>query len=373
MDRGHLNSYLTLDDFSVREAVASDPEGFLAALDTPAVIDEVQLEPKLFRAIKSSVDRDRTPGRFLLTGSADLSVMPKAAEALVGRMETLTLWPLSQGEIRGTRELFVDALFDPAWSWRSPPQVSRDSLARIVCAGGYPEPLQRDHDDREPWHRAYVDLVVRRDIAERSDIAGLASIPRLLALLSARTMTLANTSEIGRSMELPATTLRRYVSLLEAAMLVRMIPAWSRNVARRMVKSPKIAVVDTGLASTVAGFTRASLTGDPTQFGRLTETFVANEVQKQLGWSRTSCRLMHARTVAGREIDIVLEASDGRVAGIEVKVGRSAGAADFAGLKALREATRDRFTCGVVLHSGESVVPFASNLFALPVATLWDV
>ncbi len=371
VDDGVMRAYLTLDDFATLEAASSDPEGFVSGLSSPTVIDEVQLEPRLFRAIKAAVDRDRSPGRFLLTGSADLTVMPHASEALVGRLEVLTLWPLSMGERSGDQDGFVDAAFTSTDGWQPDDGFNRAELIHSICIGGFPEAVDRDARDRTPWHRSYVDLVIRRDVAERTDIAGLASMPRLFALLSARTTTLVSMAEIGRSMGIPATTLRRYVALLEAAMLIRPIPAFSGDLAKRMVKSPKLAVIDTGLAAALGGLDPVGIAADPIQLGRLAETFVVNEIQKQLGWSEVSARIMHTRTVAGREIDAVLQSNDGRVVGIEVKAGASVGANDFAGLRALRSAVGDRFVQGLVLNTGGSVVPFGDRLFAAPVSVLW--
>ena len=367
-----ISRYVTLDDLSTLDAALSDPEGFVAAFKTPVVIDEVQLAPPLFRAIKAEVDRDRRPGRFLLTGSADLSVLPSAADALVGRMEVLTLWPLTQGEILGRSEGFIDALFSAQHDWAVTEGVDRSLLASAICRGGFPEPVTRALEDREPWFRSYVDLVVRRDLSERVDVGGMASVPRLLALLAARTTTLVSLAEVARSLEMPASTVRRYVALLEAAMLVRTIPAFAGDVARRMVKSPKVALVDTGLAAAITGLDEARLLDDPTQFGRLAETFVLNEVERQAGWSVTKVRMMHMRTAAGREVDIVLETWDGRIAGIEVKVGATVGARDFAGLRSLRESVGERFVQGVVVHSGERATPFGPDLWALPASALWE-
>lgn len=373
VDQGVLDRYSTLDDLSTLDAARSDPAGFVSGIDGPVVIDEVQLEPRLFRAIKAEVDRDRRPGRFLLTGSADLSVLPAASDALVGRMETLTLWPLTQGEIRGVRDGFLDRVLDPGERWSRPGDIRLDraGLARAICAGGYPEPLLREPADREPWYRSYIELVVRRDVAERTDIAGLAALPRLLSLLASRTATLVNLAEVARALEMPATTVRRYVAILEAAMLVRMLPAFAGDLARRVVRSPKAVVIDTGLAATLAGYDEVRLQSDPIQFGRLTETFVVNELERQRGWAATRTRLMHARTAAGREVDVVIESADGRVSGVEVKTSRTVAASDFAGLKTLREAVGPRFVHGVVVHTGPEAIPFGPGLWALPIDRVW--
>lgn len=368
---GILTSYRTLDDLATLDAARSDPEGFLGASEAPIVIDEVQLEPRLFRAVKASVDRDRRPGRFLLTGSADLMVLPDASDALVGRMEVCTLWPLTRAEIEMAPGRFVDAVFAGPRRWIEGGTLSREALAQAVCEGGFPEPIQRPPTDREAWFRSYVETVVRRDIRERADIEHLAAMPKLLALMASRTMTLVSLSEVARAAELPASTVRRYVHLLEAAMLVRLVPAFAGDLAKRVVKSPRVALVDTGLAAALSRVDADRLVDDPVQMGRLAETIAVNEIQSQIGWNDTPARVMHARTSAGREVDIVLETPDGRIVGVEVKAGRTITSGDFAGLRALKAATGKRFVQGVALHTGHGSTPFANDLWSVPFDALW--
>ncbi len=381
VDAGIMSRYYSLDNLATLDAARRDPEGFVAASAEPTVVDEAQLEPRLFRAVKAAVDRDRRPGRFLLTGSADLMVLPQAADALVGRMEVRTLGPLSQGEMNGAPDGFLDMLLAEEASWpdggragrgANGGRFDRDTLASAICQGGFPEPVQRpEGPDRAAWYESYVTTVIMRDIRERADVEHLSAMPRLVAMLAARAMTLLNLAEVSRSIGLPAATVRRYFALLEASMLVRLVPAFAGDLARRVVKSPKPAMVDTGLAAGVLGLDADRLAADPVQMGRLAENFAFNEVERQAGWSGVRPRLMHARTAAGREVDIVVEAPDGRVAGIEVKAARTVGSRDLAGLVALREAVGDRFVRGVVLHTGDTAVPFAPDLWAVPFDALW--
>ncbi len=364
--------FLTFDDGATLAAAQSDPAGFVAALDGPVVLDEIQRAPELLSAIKRAVDRNRRPGRFLLTGSANVLTLPRASESLAGRMEVLTLWPLSQGEIEGTRERFVDVLFA-----RGPLRVrsageSREALLDRALRGGYPELLGRKEPARRrAWFGSYVTTILQRDVRDIAQIEGLSELPRLLAFLAARSATLQNVAEVSRCTGLPQTTLTRYLALLENIFLVRRTPAWAGSRARRLIKTPRVVLTDTGLLAHLAGLTSGRLAEEPTAAGPLLETFVAGEIQKQLGWCEVDAGLFHFRTAAGREVDLVLEAGDGRVVGIEVKAAASIAAGDFRGLEALREVTGKRFHRGVLLYAGREVLPFGTEMWALPMPALW--
>ncbi|MBI4700192.1 MAG: ATP-binding protein [Deltaproteobacteria bacterium] len=365
---------LSLDDAATLAAASADPAGFVAALDGAVVLDEIQKAPALLPAIKLAVDRRLEPGRFLLTGSADVLALPRVSESLAGRMEVLTLWPFSQGELAGRREGFIDALFAAAKPDLGATGEARADLVERALRGGFPEAVARgDLERRRAWFRSYVTTMLDRDVRHLANIEGLTDLPRLLTLLAARSASLLNVAELSRSMGLPHTTLTRYLALLERAFLVRRVPAWAGSRARRVVKMPRVWFPDTGLLGHLAGLTSARLADDPTAVGPLVETFVASELAKQLGWSRTRAEILHFRTHAGREVDIVLEADDGRLAGIEVKAAATVGAADFKGLGALREAAGKRFHRGVVLYAGREALPFAADLWALPVNAIWQL
>ncbi len=372
LSRGpHRARYLSLDDIAVLAAAKNDPEGFLAGLDGPIVIDEVQRAPELFIPLKAAVDRERRPGRFLLTGSANALVLPKLAQALTGRMEILTLWPLSQGEIEATREGFIDALFRDGAAFDAGKPLSRTEIWDRVVLGGYPEPLGRPQPERRAaWVNSYLTTIVERDIRDLAAIEGLTQLPRLLHLLAARGAGLMNYAELSRSMGLPQSTLKRYLALLEAAFLLQRLPPWSGNLGKRLVKTPKIFLNDTGLAANLLALDTARLEENVPMAGPLLETFVMAELTKQAGWSRVKPRLYHFRTETGAEVDFVMEDARGRVVGVEVKAG-SAGTGDFKGLKVLEEALGKKFLRGVVLYLGREAVPFAKNMHALPISALW--
>lgn len=372
--RGPQARYVTLDDSGILAAARSDPAGFLAGFDGPVVIDEVQRSPELFPAIKIAVDRDRRPGRFLLTGSANILLLPRLSESLAGRMEILTLWPLSQGEIDGTADEFVDRVFASAARPLAAEPISRADLARRVLRGGYPEVIGRAAADRRrAWFGSYVTTILQRDVRDLANIEGLTALPRLLSLLAARSMALLNFSELSRSSAIPQSTLKRYLILLETSYLVAPLRPWSHHLGKRFVKSPKLVLSDTGLAAHLIGADEARLAADPGLVGPLLESFAVTEVRKQLGWSRTRADAFHYRTHAGEEVDILLEAADGRVVGVDVKAAATVGGDDFRGLRALEATAGPRFHRGIVLYTGRESIPFSPRLQALPISALWAV
>lgn len=369
-ERQHPARYLTLDDAAVLAAASADPVGFVAALAGPAVLDEAQRVPDLLLAIKAGVDRDRTPGRFLLTGSANVLLVPKLADALVGRMEVLTLWPLSQGELAGREERFLDTLFAGA-SIKTRIATTRAELIAKIVRGGYPEVQPRAPARRDAWYGAYVTTILQREVRDLSRVEDLALLPRLLRLLAGQSAMPLNISSLSRASAIPYTTLRRYLALLETTFLIRTVPSWSANVRQRLVKAPKIVLVDTGLASHLLGADQERLSRDGELLGSMLETFVLMELLKQAGWNETGVELFHFRRHAGREVDMVLEDRRGRVIGIEVKAAATVSGADFAGLKELQAIAKKRFLRGVLLYTGRETVPFGDVLEAVPIAGLW--
>ena len=369
----HPAPYYSLDAAAVLAAAEGDAEGFVAGLEGPVVIDEVQRAPGLALAIKSAVDKDRTPGRFLLTGSANVMALPRVADALAGRVELHTLWPFSQGELEGNRLSFADRAFAGKGGERgSRKDIKETELLERVLIGGYPEAQSRKKADRRgAWFESYITTILQRDVRDISNIENLAEVPNLLALLASRACSLVNYADIARSLTMPQSTLKRYMAILEATFLVRLLPAWSSNLGKRLIKSPKLLLSDTGLLAHVLGLDRARTERDRTLFGHVLENFVAMELVKQLTWSKTRFQLFHFRMTAGQEVDLLLEDRSGGLIGIEVKAGANVEGKDFLGLRLLAELTGKRFRHGFVLHTGASVVPFGKNLHALPIQYLW--
>jgi predicted AAA+ superfamily ATPase len=368
----HPAQYLSLDTAAVMAAAASDPEGFVATLDRPVVIDEVQRVPALALAIKSAVDRNRQPGQFLLTGSASVMTLPRLSESLAGRIELHTLWPFSQGEMAGRRETFVDRVFANRITTPDVEPLTEKELLRRIVAGGFPEVQTRAKEERRrAWFDSYLTTILQRDVRDLANIDRLSDMPRLLTLLAARVGQLVNYADLARTLGVPQSTLKRYMALFETTFLMRFLPAWFGNIGKRLAKSPKLLLVDTGLLAHALDVDAKRLRSDRTLLGHAVENFVAMELTKQLGWSTKHCQLFHFRTAHGQEVDLVLEDSSGQLVGIEVKCTTALDKHDFRGLEALAAIAGSRFVRGVVLYPGEVVVPFGESLRALPIAQLW--
>lgn len=368
----HPARYITLDDAATLATARADPTRFIRGFTEPVVLDEVQRAPELFLAIKASVDRDRRPGRFLLTGSANVLLLPRLSDTLAGRIEVLTIWPLSQGEIEGVREGFVDAVFQETLPSLPAETDLWPRLIERIFRGGFPEAVTEDDPGRrDAWFGSYITTILQRDVREVSNIEALTAMPRLLALLAARSGSLLNVSELSRSAGMPLTTLKRYLALLQIAFLVQTVPPWSANLGKRLVKAPKALLTDTGLVVYLLGISGDRLDVNGTLAGPLLESFVAMELRKQITWSKTRPAMFHFRTSTGHEVDFVLETRGGRLVGIEVKATASLGANDLKPLRLFAEATGRRFHRGVLLYTGSEALAFGPNLHALPVSALW--
>jgi predicted AAA+ superfamily ATPase len=372
-----FSKHITLDDFEVLAAVKKDPTGFIKEYEesgTSLIIDEVQRAPELFLAIKASVDRDRRPGRFILTGSANVLMLPKLSDSLAGRIEIITLWPLSQAEIQGEAGNFVDKIFQRISPLKNftDSRLKRTDLVKRIIKGGYPEPLTRSRIRSATWFESYVSTILQRDIRDLSNIEGLIQLPKLLSILAARTACLVNTADISRTTGIPYTSLSRYLTLLEMTYLIHTIPAWSGNLTSRLIKSPKIVINDTGLASHLLQASEKQLNKDSPIFGMLLENFVAMEIVKHISTSKAKPKLFHWHTSNREEVDLVLEQRDGSIVGIEVKATASPGASDYKGLRALKAAVGERFQRGVLLYGGDKVLPLGDKLFALPISAIWS-
>jgi uncharacterized protein len=358
-----------------------DPATLRAAQDDPAdfvdhhgllVIDEVQLAPELFRSIKVAVDTDPRPGRFLLTGSAQVLALRQLPDALPGRMEIVELWPFSQGEIDRSPDGFIDAAFarGPALS-RTSTLRKRDYLERAV-RGGFPEAVRRSPRRRAAFFDSYLTSLIERDVQEFAAIERQGDLRRLLALLAGRSGGLLVPSALAGESGVPRTTLNRYLELLTAVFLIKQIPAWSAGQTHRAIGTPKLAFVDTGIACHLLGQDATRLGEPDGAAGPMMETFVLMEVARQLTWSSERARLYHYRTKDRVEVDVVLETPDGRVVAIEVKAGATIRAEGLAGLRHLARRLGSRFVAGYILYTGQQTLPFGDRLRALPLDALWQ-
>ncbi len=364
-------AYFTFDDDVQRAAAEADPVGYVARLPGRAILDEIQRVPRLFLALKAAVDRDRAPGRFLLTGSSNVLLLPTLADSLAGRIQILRLDPLAQIELEHRKPWFLHSLFDADFRAHRSERLGDDLVARVV-AGGYPAALaRRTAGRRAAWYRDYVETLVQRDVRELGRIAALDALPRLLSLAAGQTARLLNVSELAAPFHVSRPTIREYVTLLRRVFLVDELPPWHSNRLSRLVKTPKLHMGDTGVACALLGVDAKALREDRGTLGQLVETFILQELRRQALALDHDVRFHHYRDRDGLEVDLVLER--GRdLAGIEVKAGATVTAADFSGLRRLAGVAGKAFCAGVVLYDGESCVGFGERLFALPIRRLWD-
>jgi predicted AAA+ superfamily ATPase len=366
---------VTLDDELSRTSAVLDPGGFLRQNpDGLLVVDEVQHVPALIPALKLLVDRDQRPGRFLLTGSANLLRMPAMQDSLAGRAENVDLYGFSQGELLGVDDRFVDRVLGGEFFLGYDSDLTRAGYLELACAGGYPEAISRPAGRRRSaWFDNYVRRIVERDAADISALQRLAELPQLLRLLAARNATELTVSHLAGDSGIPARSLGPYLDLLETLFLIHRLPAWSTNLSKRAVSKPKIALLDSGVAADLVNVSAAGAgTGaNPQIAGQLLEGFVAAELKRQLSWSEVDARLFHYRDRDGAEVDLVIETKDGRIIGIEVKAASTVSGRDVRWLAQMRDRLGDRFVAGFVLHTGATAAPFGDRITALPISALW--
>lgn len=365
-------AYFSFDDAAVRSVATADPVGFVADLPPRVILDEVQHVPHLFVTLKAAIDRDRRPGRFLLTGSANVLLLPKLSDSLAGRMAIVRLHPLAQCELAGTQPRFLERLFGAGFKMRPFERLGPALIERIV-AGGYPAALKLPGGRRRArWYEAYIETIVQRDVRELARIASLDVVPRLLAAAAAQTARLANVSDLAAPFQVSRPTIRDYLTLLARVFLLEELPPWHTNRLSRLVKTPKLHLGDTGLACALLGADAKALKADRALLGQLLETFAYQELKRQASWHEHPLAFHHLRDRDGYEVDIVIERGANAVAGVEVKAAATVTAADFRGLRRLKDAAGRRFAGGVVLYDGTMSVRFGEGLFALPIRALWE-
>lgn len=363
-------TYSTLDDQTVLEAAQSDPAGFIRGLDR-AIIDEIQRAPNLLLAIKKTVDEDYRPGRFLLTGSANVLTLPRVADSLAGRMETIRMLPLARAEIENRAPTFLERLFEGSLRSQRDAIVG-DDLVQLALHGGFPEAISRDSERRrQDWARSYLTSILTRDLRDIAEVEKLTELPKFVRLLAEHSGQLVNYSQLASGINVNHRTGQRYVGLLEQVFLIGTLQPWFTNALKRIVKTPKLHFLDSGLLAAARGLTFDRIKADRGAFGALLESFVFSEVLKLMTASDLRLTPHHFRDRDMREVDIVLERDDGMIAAIEVKASATVKASDFSGLRALAEACGDSFAFGAVLYDSTDVVPFGDRLAAAPLSCLW--
>lgn len=364
--------YVSFDDEAAAAAARADPSGFVLDLPAKCILDEVQRVPEIFTSLKLAIDQRRSPGRFILTGSANVLFVPNLADSLAGRMGILRLHPLAQVEIDGTRPRFLDALFRGALRTTLSERLGAD-LSRRIVDGGYPAALTRPAPARRrAWYRDYVETQIQRDVRDLSRVRSLDALPKLLSLAASQSAHLINVADLSTPFELTRQTIHEYVTLLERVFLVERLPSWHTNRLSRLVKRPKLHVADTGVACSLLGIDADELAADRNLLRQMMETFVLQELRRQASWRPDAIDFFHFRDRDDFEVDIVMEHGRTRVAGVEVKAGATVNEGDLRGLRKLRSAAGARFVAGVVLYDGTATISFGDDLFAVPVRKLWE-
>lgn len=371
LQRSQGYTYITFDDLRYLSAVQNDPMGFIEQIQKPVILDEVQRVPALFLSIKQFVDQHRQPGLFALTGSANPLLLPRLGDSLAGRMELIELFPFTQGEILGKKDSFMSQIFGNNVSNMPVVPVTKKELCDKLIKGGFPPVQNLDKQGVDAWMHAYLTTLLQRDVKDLARIEGLAQLPDLLHLLATRAGGLLNVAELSRASGLSVTTLHRYITLLEMLFLMIFQAPWSKNLGKRLVKSPKVYLVDAGILVHLLRVDATRLCENPNLFGKVFENFVVTELYKLATWHDQRIALFHYRSQSGCEVDVVLEDASGNIVGIEIKGSQTVISDDFKGLRKFQEDVGADFKSGIVLYMGNVIIPFGSKLWAVPVGALW--
>lgn len=368
---------LDCDDPATRSIVRSDPTRFVESSDT-VLIDEYQHVPELLDAIKAQLNKDLRAGRYVLAGSTRYSTLPEAGQALTGRVDVISVLPLSQGEIDNVEETFVHRLLEGAGPsiTSAPSGTSRDDYARRMTSGGMPVALRRPPGrSRSRWFSNYINLVIERDVMELSRVRQRDMLPRLLRQLAARSGQVLNIAGVTQAVGLEKSTAENYIKLLEAVFLIQRLPAWGVTLGSRVSRHPKLHLVDAGVMAWLLNLTPEKIAlGDPaslTEYGHLVETFAVGEILKQLSWWDGPVSVGHFRTATGDEVDLVVERDDGQVIAFEIKAGSRLHEGDLRGLRKLKERLGQRLEASVVLYTGEYAYTPGDDIAVVPLDSLW--
>jgi predicted AAA+ superfamily ATPase len=364
--------YITFDDPAQLEIAKRDPVSFIRnQTATQIILDEVQRIPELLVCIKQSVDEFRKPGRYLLTGSANVLLLPQVSDSLAGRMEIIQLFPLSECEIRGNTPNFLTTLLEQKAPNTKEIRV-RNSLIEKIVSGGFPEPLSRSTENRRTtWYLQYINSLIQKDLTEIANIDHLRIMPQFVKTLTVYSGNLINFTDIGEPLEISRQTTAKYFQLLEQLFLVDLLPAWHRNENKQLTKTPKVHFVDSGLLCALRRINTTKLKNDPILFGHLLETYIYCELKKQASWLEQPINFYHYRDKDKCEVDFVLEGPAGEIIGIEVKPTATLRESDFKGLTRLKESAKSDFHIGILLYDGDMTASFGENLYAVPLAAIW--
>jgi predicted AAA+ superfamily ATPase len=365
--------YVSFDDNNTLSSAQSDPIGFIARLGDKVILDEIQRVPALFAAIKLSVDENRQPGRFILTGSANLLAFPQLSDSLAGRMEVVHLRPLARTEMAARPVNLFHLLFSGEFEENLHHfRLERlaQGLADAIVMGGYPSAVTRKSFKRMlAWYQQYINMIIQRDVQEVAQIRHLDIVPKLIKLVAGQTSRLFNGSKYASPFSISRPTILEYLTILEQLFLIERLQPWFTNRLSQLIKSPKVHMSDTGLACALLGVTSQKLWSDRALFGQLVETFVYQELKKYSGWHDQQLLFYHFRDKLKYEVDIVVEQGLQYI-GIEVKAAATVELQDFRGLSRMRQALEDQFVLGIVMYDGDKVLPFGDRMLAAPVSVL---
>ena len=367
--------YMSFDDENTRSFAEKDPIGFVESLPEHIILDEIQKVPGLFPTIKMAIDGNRKAGRFILTGSVNVLQLSAVSESLAGRMETIRLHPFSQNELEQTPPEFLDKLFSAKFKMRElavqEGGSSQKSTIKRIVEGGYPEAFQRSGKRLSTWYKNYITALVQRDASEISHIRSPQILDRLLTLAARQSAGLLNVNNLTSPFQLSRPTIQDYLFLLQRMFLLEELPAWHRNHKKRLVKTPKLHINDTGIACALMNIRESTLARDRSVLGPILETFVLQELKRQASAHEDAHAFFHYREKDGAEVDIVIERGSSLV-GVEVKAAATASKSDFRGLRRLKAAAGGQFVAGVLLYNGRTGGSFGDGLYALPFRSLWE-
>lgn len=369
----HGSTYVTLDDVNQLAFAKSDPLSFIRNFNGhQLIIDEVQRVPELFLPIKQSIDENRLSGRFLLTGSANAMALPRVADSLAGRLEVVPLLPLANCEIQGKPSHFLDNILSGKIPKTQQTRI-REQLINKVLSGGFPEALLRKETGRRvSWFNQYILSIVQKDMKDLGQIENLGIMPRLISMICNQVGSLVNYTELGNALGLSRQTVARYVQLLEQLFIFQELPAWNHNDNKRLTKTPKVHLVDSGLLCALRRINAEKIHRDPILFGSLLESYVLCELRRLASWHNEPIYFSHYRDKDQIEVDIVIETMSGDVIGIEVKSSATLRKEHFQGLQRLKKAAGNKFLLGILLYDADHSNLFEENIFSAPLGTLWE-
>ncbi len=365
--------YLSFDDLSLLQSARTDPSQFFKFNPPPLILDEVQRTPELFLPMKLTIDSNRKPSMFLLTGSANPLMLPNLGDSLAGRMVIQHLWPLSQGELMNHKENFLQAIFADDLPFLDMPPLLNEELFQKIRVGGFPTmQTLADNESRSLWCNSYLQTILDKDVRDLAQIEKLHELPHLLELLATRPGDLLNYATLANACNIPRSTLTRYFQYMQTLFTIHLLRPWLANRGKRLIKSPKVYFNDTGILCHLLHLSSSNTNVPGELLGKLIENFIVVELQKQLSYSELQYDLYFYRDHIGNEIDLVIEGPQKQIVAIEIKSTSTIKTDFFKTISSFAKDIGPRFKRGIVLYTGDKALSFGPNLIALPIQSLWQ-